>query len=80
MPLKCVYIYGSEKRRKESKMRLKSKLVILALAVIITFVGFNLMTYSSAVDLVKVGKAAGYEIISNFLAKHTGHYSAHVRG
>jgi hypothetical protein len=35
----------------------------------LTFFGFNLMTSSVAVDLAKVGKEAGYEIIANVLAK-----------
>jgi len=35
----------------------------------LTFVGFNIIVSSTAVDLLKIGKEAGYEIIANFLAK-----------
>ena len=49
-------------------MRFKQKLAIFLLAVLLTFVGFNLLTSPSAVELVKVGKQAGYEIIANVLA------------
>lgn len=50
-------------------MRLRTKVAIFMLAVLITFVGFNLIASSSAVDLLKIGKEAGSEIIANFLAK-----------
>ena len=50
-------------------MRLRAKVAIFMIAVMLTFIGFNLMTSSVAVDLAKVGKEAGYEIISNVLAK-----------
>ena len=50
-------------------MRLRTKVTIFMLAVLVTFVGFNLIVTPSAVDLLKIGKEAGYEIISNFLAK-----------
>ena len=49
-------------------MRFKQKLAIFLLAVLLTFVGFNLVASPSAVELVKVGKQAGYEIIANVLA------------
>ena len=54
---------------KEAKMRLKTKLAILTLAVMLTFVLFNLIVPAAAVDLAKVGKYAGYRIISNIHAK-----------
>ena len=50
-------------------MRFKTKLAILTLAVMLTFILFNLITPSSAVDLAKAGKDAGYKIISNVHAK-----------
>jgi len=63
-------------------MRLKEKIAIFTLAVILTFVGFNLIVSSSAVDLFKVGKKAGYEIISNVLAKAdtAAHHSSLIKG
>ena len=56
------------KKDKENKMKLRNKLAIFLVAVLITFVGFSLIAASS-VDILKVGKKAGYEIISNVLAK-----------
>jgi hypothetical protein len=53
---------------KENIMNLRNKLAIFMVAVLITFVGFSLIA-SSSVDILKVGKKAGYEIISNVLAK-----------
>ena len=53
---------------KENKMKLRDKLAIFLVAVLITFVGFSLIA-STSVDILKVGKKAGYEIISNVLAE-----------
>jgi len=50
-------------------MRLRMRVAVFMLAVLITFVGFNIIVSSTAVDLLKIGKEAGYEIIANFLAK-----------
>ncbi len=54
---------------KEVKMSFKAKVAIFLLATLITLVGFNLIASSSALDIMKVGKKAGYEIIANVLAK-----------
>ena len=51
----------------EGKMRWITKLEIFLVAVALTFFLFNLMVPSSAVEIIKVGKQAGYEIISNVL-------------
>jgi len=48
-------------------MKLRAKLAILAIAIFITFLGFNLIASSSVVDILKTGKKAGYEIIANTL-------------
>lgn len=56
-------------QRKEMKMKLRTKITIFMIAVMLTFIGFNLMTPSAAVELTKIGKKAGYEIISNVLAR-----------
>ena len=45
--------------RKEIKLRLRTKVAIFMLAVLITFVGFNLIAFSPAVDLLKIGKEVG---------------------
>lgn len=51
-------------------MKLKVKAVILLVAMLITFVGFNAIVTSSSVDqMLKMGKQAGYEIISNVVAR-----------
>lgn len=49
-------------------MKVKEKAVILLAAVLISFVGFSLIA-SPFVEILVVGKEAGYEQISNFLAK-----------
>jgi hypothetical protein len=50
-------------------MRLRTKLAVFLAAVLLTFVGFNLIAFSPAVDLLRLGKKAGNEIIANVLAK-----------
>jgi len=52
---------------KEEKMRWITKLEIFLMAVTLTFILFNMMVPSSAVEIIKIGKQAGYEIISNML-------------
>jgi len=63
-------------------MKLRTKVEILLVAVLLTFFAFNLMVPAAAVDLMKIGKKAGYEIISNVLAKAdtASHQSSHVKG
>lgn len=61
-------------------MSFKSKIVIFLLASFISLVGFNLIASSPALDIMKIGKKAGYEIISNVLAKaETAHYQVPVK-
>lgn len=49
-------------------MKFKAKLAILMVATLISFVGFSLIA-APAVDIVKIGKDAGYETISSVLAQ-----------
>jgi len=49
-------------------MRFRTKVAILVAALLLTFVSFNLIAYS-AIDILKIGKLAGNEIIANVLAK-----------
>jgi len=49
-------------------MKLRTKIEIFLVATLLTFIAFNLMVTPAAIDLVKIGKKAGYEIISNVLA------------
>ena len=37
-------------------MKFKTKLAILVVAVLLTFLGFNLITSQAVVDMVKIGK------------------------
>ncbi len=51
------------------------------MAVLLTFVGFSLIA-SPSIEIMKVGKEAGYEIISNYLAKEEAvtHHSVSPTG
>ncbi len=49
-------------------MKFKEKAVIFLAATLISLVGFGLIAFPY-VDILVVGKEAGYEQISNFLAK-----------
>lgn len=48
-------------------MRIKQKLAILLVAAILTVFGFSLIAAPS-VEIMRVGKNAGYQIISDYLA------------
>jgi len=49
-------------------MKLRDKFAIFVIACLITFVGFSLIA-SPSVEILKLGKRAGNEMISNFLAE-----------
>ncbi len=51
--------------KNEEIMRLITKIEIFLVAIILTFFLFNMMTSPSAMELIKIGKQTGYEIISN---------------
>jgi hypothetical protein len=48
-------------------MRLITKIEIFLTAVVLTFFLFNMMIPPSAVELLKIGRQAGYEIIANVI-------------
>ena len=48
-------------------MRLITKIEIFVVAIILTFFLFNMMITPSAMELIKTGKQAGYEMISNLV-------------
>jgi len=48
-------------------MRLRTKIEIFLTAIVLTFFLFNMMIPPHAVELLKIGKQAGYEIIVNVL-------------
>ena len=49
-------------------MKFRTKIGIFMVALLLTCIGFNLMVTSAALDLAKMGKYAGYEIISNVMS------------
>ena len=51
----------------EGKIGWITKIGIFLMAVTLTIFLFNLLVPSSAVEIIKIGKLAGYEIISNVL-------------
>ena len=51
--------------KNEKIMRLITKIEIFVVAIVLTFFLFNLMISPSAMELMEIGKQAGYEIISN---------------
>ena len=57
-------------------MKLRVKAAILLLATLITVLGFNAMVTSSSIDkMLKMGRQAGYEIISNVVARLDSNHS-----
>jgi hypothetical protein len=53
--------------KNEKIMRLITKIEIFVVAIVLTFFLFNMMVTPSAMELMKIGKQAGYEIISNLV-------------
>jgi hypothetical protein len=51
--------------KNEKIMRWITKIEIFLVAILLTFILFNMMVSPSAMELMKIGKQAGYEIISN---------------
>ena len=51
----------------EKIMRLITKIEIFLIAIVLTFFLFNMIIPPSAMELIKIGKQAGYEIISNVM-------------
>lgn len=49
-------------------MKLKEKIGIFLAAAVLTLVGFSALA-APTVDMMKIGKLAGYEMIANYLAK-----------
>ena len=48
-------------------MRLKEKIGIFLAAALLTLIGFSFIA-APTVDMMKIGKQAGYEMIANYLA------------
>jgi hypothetical protein len=50
------------KKKTEDPMRYKTKIAIFLVAVLLTFLGFNLMTSRPVVEMVKIGNQPDYTI------------------
>lgn len=50
-------------------MKLTTKIAILVVALLLSLAAFNLIVTPSALELAKVGKQAGSEIIANYLLR-----------
>jgi len=50
-------------------MRFRKKIAIFMVALLLSIAGFNLIASSGVVDILKVGKLAGYKIIANVVAE-----------
>jgi hypothetical protein len=57
------------KNETEDQMRYKTKIAIFLVAVLLTFVGFNLMTSRTVVEMVKIGNPPDYTISINVVAE-----------
>jgi len=44
-------------------MKTKTRIAILAAALLLTLAGFNMIVSSSTLDLIRAGKLGGYEVI-----------------
>ena len=60
-------------------MKFRTKAAIFLVAVFVTLVGFSLIA-SPAIEMMKVGKDAGYEMISNYLAQADAQQSRSING
>jgi len=64
----AVYMFEDDNYERITNMRLKEKIGIFLAAALLTLIGFSFMA-APTVDMMKIGKQAGYEMIANYLAK-----------
>jgi hypothetical protein len=64
----------------EHKMKFRTKLGIFLISCVITFIGFSLLIPAGAIDLMKIGKTNGYEIVSDVLVVKAVKESPSVKG
>jgi hypothetical protein len=57
------------KKETEDQMRYRAKIAIFLVAVLLTFVGFNLMTSKTVVEMVKMGNQPDYTISIHVIAR-----------
>jgi hypothetical protein len=67
----AVYMIEDDNYERITNMRLKEKIGILLAAALLTLIGFSFIA-APTVDMMKIGKQAGYEMIANYLAKADG--------
>jgi len=68
------------KKETEDQMRYRTKIMIFLAAVILTFVGFNLMTSAAVVEMVKIGNHSDYVISIHVVAKMGAPPSSSITG
>jgi hypothetical protein len=56
------YIYKERIKENQMKTKIKEKVIILIIAALFAFIGFNLLVSPTAVDLIKIDNSANYEI------------------
>lgn len=61
-------------------MKFRTKLGIFLISCVITFIGFSLLIPAGAIDLMKIGKTNGYEIVSDVLVVKAVKESPSVKG
>jgi hypothetical protein len=61
------------KKDKEAPMKLRTKMMILLVAALLTFIGFNLMISPALVDMTKAKYKTNYEITVTARAGTGGH-------
>ena len=61
-------------------MKFKYKVIIFMAAVLVSLLGFNLIS-SPSVCLIEIGNEAGFEIIENYLDKadHSAHEFCYIK-
>jgi hypothetical protein len=64
--------------RRGRKMKIKTKIAIFLIAFFFSFIGFNLIVSCGCfVDMLKIGRKAGYEIIANTLVMESKTVAPH---
>lgn len=62
-------------------MSLRTKIAIMVVALLLTLAVFNLIITPAALELAKVGKQAGLEIMANYLMKvETSSKTSSIKG
>lgn len=61
-------------------MKFRTKAAIFLAAMALTFIGFNFIVSTAAIDLLKVNDDAGFEIVSDYLVKDTTSHKITVKG